>query len=88
MKVVVNKRFLKDLAALPASDRKKIERFIFDDSAKIESIESVGVFEKLKGYHVYYRVRFGDYRAGVRYENETLIFERVLHRKGIYRYFP
>jgi len=51
VKVLINKRFLKDLANLPASDRKKIELFVFDKSEKIESIESVGIFEKLKGYH-------------------------------------
>ena len=51
MKVLVNKRFLKDLAKLPASERKKIETFVFEQSATIESIGSVGGFEKLKGYH-------------------------------------
>lgn len=88
MKVLVNKRFLKDLSILPSGDRKKIEEFVFDKSEKIESIELSGVFEKLKGHHGCYRARFGDYRVGIRYENETLIFERVLHRKDIYRYFP
>lgn len=88
MKVLVNKRFLKDLSILPAGNRSKIEDFVFNTSEKIDSIESAGVFEKLKGYHIYYRVRFGDYRVGVRYENETLVFERVLHRKDIYKFFP
>lgn len=88
MKVQINKKFLKDLAKLPASDRQKIETFLFEESERIESVESAGMFEKLKGYHSYYRVRFGNYRVGVRYEDETLIFERVLHRKEIYRYFP
>jgi mRNA-degrading endonuclease RelE of RelBE toxin-antitoxin system len=35
-----------------------------------------------------YRIRIGDYRLGIIFDGETLIFERVLHRKGIYRYFP
>jgi mRNA interferase RelE/StbE len=86
--VKVNKKFLKDLAKLPLNDRQKIESFVFEESEKIESLESTGGFEKLKGYQTYYRVRFGNYRVGVRYENEILIFERVLHRKEIYRYFP
>ena len=88
MNVLINKRFLKDLSALPKGDRRKIEEFAFKESEKLASIESAGVFEKLKGYHIYYRVRFGHYRVGVRYENETLIFERVLHRKDIYKFFP
>jgi mRNA interferase RelE/StbE len=88
VKVLVNKKFLKDLARIPASDRKKIEAFVFDESEKIESIESVGIFKKLRGYSVYYRIRFGDYRVGIKYENDILVFERVLHRKEIYRFFP
>lgn len=84
----VNKAFLKDLAKLPISERQKIEVFVFKESEKIESIEAAGMFQKLKGYQTYYRARFGDYRVGVRYEDDVLIFERVLHRKEIYRYFP
>ncbi len=34
------------------------------------------------------RIRIGDYRLGIIFDGETLIFERVLHRKEIYRYFP
>jgi len=30
----------------------------------------------------------GDYRVGVIFEEETVTFCRVLHRKEIYRYFP
>ncbi len=88
MIVKVNKKFLKDLAKVPASDRQKIETFVFEESEKIESLESTGGFEKLKGYQSYYRIRFGNYRVGVQYEDEILTFERVLHRKEIYRYFP
>lgn len=46
------------------------------------------MFEKLKGYQTYYRIRFGNYRVGVGYEEDVLTFQRVLHRKEIYRYFP
>ncbi|MEX2335718.1 MAG: type II toxin-antitoxin system RelE/ParE family toxin [Fulvivirga sp.] len=88
MKVQVNKRFLEDLAKLTVTDRQKIENFVFAESEQIESIESAGVFEKLKGYSSYYRIRFGNYRVGVRYFEGIMIFERVLHRKEIYRYFP
>lgn len=88
MKVQINKKFLKDLAKIPFNDRQKIETFVFKESKKIVSIESAGIFEKLKGHYDYYRVRFGNYRVGVKYEYEMLTFERVLHRKEIYRYFP
>jgi mRNA interferase RelE/StbE len=42
----------------------------------------------MKGYPGYYKVRFGTYRVGIKLENDTLILERVLHRKEIYKFFP
>ena len=33
-------------------------------------------------------IRFGDYRAGLKLENDTLYFERILHRKEIYKFYP
>lgn len=44
--------------------------------------------KKMSAYKSYYRIKFGDYRIGLRVENDELIFERILHRKDIYRYFP
>lgn len=85
MKIQVNKKFLKDLARLSANNRQKIESFVFVESQMIQSIESEGVFEKLKGYQHYYRARFGNYRVGVRYEDGVLIFERSIAPE---RYLP
>lgn len=52
------------------------------------SVTQSGNIEKLKGYTNYYRVRFGPYRVDLRVEGNTVIFERVLHRKEIYKFFP
>jgi mRNA interferase RelE/StbE len=46
------------------------------------------MFIKLKGYKNFYRARFGEYRIGVQYSNGKIIFERALHRKDIYKFFP
>jgi mRNA interferase RelE/StbE len=88
LEVKVNKRFLKDLAAIPARERTRIEQFIFEDLEHFNTIEEVGRLEKLSGYEKYYRARFGNYRLGVSYLQGTLTIERVLHRKEMYRYFP
>ena len=45
-------------------------------------------FKKLKGSKTNYRIRIGEYRVGLKMENDTLIFIRFLSRKEIYRYFP
>jgi len=88
MKVLVNKKFLKDLVTLPAKERTKIEKLVFTDASNYTSLAQIPRVGKLKGYRNYYKIRFGDYRIGLKYEDDTLIFERVLHRKDIYRYYP
>ncbi len=40
------------------------------------------------GYKKYYKIRFGDYRVGLKKENDTIVIETVKHRKEIYKYFP
>jgi len=88
MNVLVNKKFLKELTTLPEKERKKIEKFVFKDTANYLMLSQIPNLGKLKGYRNYYKIRFGDYRIGLRYEDDTLIFERVLHRKDIYKYYP
>jgi mRNA interferase RelE/StbE len=88
MRIKINRKFLKELAALPEKDRKKIEQFVFEDSINFQRLHDVVGIKKLQGHQNYYRIRFGDYRAGLKYEKDTLTFERLLHRKDIYKYYP
>jgi len=82
-----HKKFLKDLAVLPEEERKKIDRFVFSEVLINKSFRDIRS-EKLLGYKNYYKIRFGNYRVGFHFENNTLTFERVLHRKEIYKFFP
>ncbi len=82
------KRFLKELAKIPTSTRSKIEKFVFDILPNADSIHDIGVIEQMKGYPSFYKVRFGSYRIGLRIEKYEVVFERVLHRRDIYRHFP
>ena len=88
MKAVYRKRFLKELSKIPSETRSKIEHFIFKDLRHANSIFEIGVIEQLKGYPSYYKVRFGSYRIGLKMHDNTIILEKALHRKDIYRYFP
>jgi mRNA interferase RelE/StbE len=88
MKVEYRKRFLKELSKIPSETRLKIEKFVFEDLPKADSIYEVGVIEQMKGYRSYYKVRFGSYRIGLKIEKEKAVFERALHRRDIYRFFP
>ena len=88
MEVKVNKQFLKDLVRIPDPTKRKIEKLVFEECGQCKSLEETGIFTKLKGYKNFYRAKFGVYRVGVRYSEDIIIFERALHRKDIYNYFP
>ena len=89
MKINFRKSFAKDL-------RKRKNDSEFLDRVK-EAIENVELSEiismitnlkKLRGESDYYRIRLGDYRIGIKIEDDLVVFIRALHRKDIYRYFP
>lgn len=42
----------------------------------------------MKGAPYHFRIRIGEYRIGVVITGNTIVFERFLHRKDIYKYFP
>jgi mRNA interferase RelE/StbE len=87
VKSVYRKKFLKELSLIPSLQRKEIEKFVFEEILTFNSITERGKI-KIKGYTNFYKIRFGDYRVGIKLEDNIIIFERVLHRKDIYRYFP
>ena len=88
MKVEYRKKFLKELSKIPKKERSKIETFVFEELPETNSIFELGRIEQMKNYPSYYKVRFGQYRIGLKMENDRAILERALHRKDIYRYFP
>ena len=88
MKVEFRESFLKDLR--PVRDktlRQRIKKII--ESVEIaETTESIAGCKKLRGHQDYFRIRLGDYRFGLKIENEIVYFIRFLHRREIYRFFP
>ncbi len=88
MKIEYRKRFLKELSKIPSQIRSRMEHFVFEDLPQANSIFELGTVEQMKGFPFYYKVRFSSYRIGLKVENGTVILERALHRKDIYRYFP
>ena len=88
MNVSYRKTFLKDLAKIPTKTRRRIEHLVFNEIPESKSITDIHKFEKLTGYQVFYKIRIGSYRIGVKINDNHLIFCRVLHRRDIYRYFP
>lgn len=89
MKCDFRNSFARDLRA-----RRKDKDFLARVKEVVEEVEQaadlseISNLKKLKGETDYYRIRFGNFRIGVKVEADQVIFIRVLHRRDIYRYFP
>jgi mRNA interferase RelE/StbE len=80
--------FLKDLKKINDKVIKNsIEKLIMDIK-KIEKFNDLNNIKKIKGTRNAFRIRIGDFRIGIFYENNEIIFSRVMHRKDIYNFFP
>jgi len=88
MQVEFRKKFLKELSKLPTQYQNNIEEFIFNKLPECGSISEIGKIEKMRGYKDYFKIRFGDYRVGIKKENNIIIVETVKHRREIYKFFP
>ncbi|MFN5347692.1 MAG: type II toxin-antitoxin system RelE family toxin [Bacteroidota bacterium] len=80
--------FSKDVdKILRKSDKLKLLKLIAQTEAAKELFD-IPHIKKLVGHKNAYRVRLGDYRIGVFYELNKVVFARILHRKEIYKLFP
>ena len=81
--------FYKELAKLPPPVRKRVETLAFGEAIREDPFLQ-GRTRKLAGYHEFYKIRFGNYRVGLKIDvaEKVVEFRRVLHRKDIYRKFP
>jgi mRNA interferase RelE/StbE len=77
------------LANLPEDVQARVEPIVFQE-LESENPFDLGYLQKMKGYDDKYKIRVGDYRIGISVDKETqtLICQRVAHRKDIYRIFP
>lgn len=88
MKVDFKKTFLKELEKLK---NKSLKNSIYNSIIQVELAESISEIKnikKLAGFEMYYRLRVGDYRIGLKLENDIVNFVIFEHRKDIYKTFP
>ena len=88
MKIIFKEQFVKQVDKLVD---KKLKSEILEIVSKIEIYKSAAEIrniKKLKGYKDFHRIRIGDYRIGIKIENETVTFAAFHHRKDIYKHFP
>jgi mRNA interferase RelE/StbE len=88
MQILYEKSFYKDIAKFTdKSINIKLLKLI--ESLKIiENISEINSLKKMSGYTNYYRIRIGDYRLGIKYDDNKITLIRFLHRREIYKYFP
>jgi mRNA interferase RelE/StbE len=88
-KVEYTKRFLKELASLPQDTQSRVESIVFNE-LKSENPFELGYLSKMKGYKDKYKIRVGNYRIGLTIDKkeQTIICQRVAHRREIYQIFP
>ncbi len=89
MKVLYREAFLKDLKKLKGTHYyDKIKKLVFQTLPDVNSLSDVMGIKALKNAQNKYRIRVGDYRIGIKVENDIVEVMRVKHRKEFYRYFP
>ena len=88
MKVEATKSFAKDLKTVPVFIREQVFKMI----SSLENAESLSVLsfdiKKCKGSKVYYRIRLGQYRIGLKYIHPDVLLTCCLIRGEIYKTFP
>ncbi|MEA5471644.1 MULTISPECIES: type II toxin-antitoxin system RelE family toxin [unclassified Spirulina] len=88
MNIEFRKSFARDL--LEIIDVKLLQRIqeVIERVEQAEKLSEVSNMKKIKGETDYYRIRVGNYRIGIKFNDGVVYFVRILHRKEIYRYFP
>jgi mRNA interferase RelE/StbE len=88
MKVEVQKSFEKDIAKVKDKGLAIKVLAIINLLKSIGKLSEIPKLKKLNANDTYYRIRVGDYRIGLKVNNETLILLRFMDRKDIYKFFP
>lgn len=82
MRVLFRKSFERDLKKLEGNAQllARLQQVI----EQIEAAEEFGAVtgvKRMQGWSTYYRVRIGDYRLGLKLEEDAVVVLRVLHRR-------
>jgi mRNA interferase RelE/StbE len=88
MKVDFLKRFSKDLDDIKTKSVKQSLIRLIELMESVETLDKIPKTKRLKGHKSAYRIRIGDYRLGLFFENSIISLARFLHRKDIYKIFP
>ncbi len=87
MKIEFKTSFVRDIKKMDNSTKSQIEELILNVE-KAENLLEINNIKKLSGYKTFFRIKIGEFRVGMCFENDTVFFVRCLNRKDIYKFFP
>ncbi len=88
MKIEFLSIFSRDLDSINQKSTKASLVKLIGQIEKAERLNDIPKIKKLVGHKSAYRIRIGDYRVGFFFEDQKVIFARIIHRKDIYKLFP
>ena len=88
MKTDFKKSFARDLKKIKDKHLLRQVKEAIEEVEKAPNLQMIGDLKQLKGGGIYFRIKIGDYRIGLKLEGDMFIFVRFLHRREIFRYFP
>ena len=88
MNVEFSKLFIKQVQKLKNKQLKEDIAQCIIQVENAENIQKIKNIKKLTGHDIYYRIRVGDYRIGVKIQKNIVEFAIFEHRKDIYKNFP
>lgn len=88
MKIEFLQSFHKDLSRIREKQTLTAAKETIEQVESANTLADMVGIKKMRGSKDYFRIRLGDYRIGLKLQDDTFVFVRFLHRKEIYRYFP
>ena len=88
MEFQFEKAFERDFKKVKDKDLAKAILECVQKVSDAQTIKNIQNLKKISGHKSAYRIRAGNYRIGIRFENNVVIFVAFAHRKDIYKKFP
>jgi len=88
MEIEFTKAFSKQIDALKnESLRSRLAKTV-QNVISANTLQEIANLKKMKGHQTAYRIKIGDNRVGLFFEDGIIIFAYLYHRKDIYNKFP
>jgi mRNA interferase RelE/StbE len=88
MEIAFTKTFSKQVDSLRDESLKLRLAQIVQNVILANTLQDIVNLKKIKGHQTAYRIRIGDYRVGLFFEEGLIVFAYLAHRKDIYNRFP